>query len=77
VVAAAREEPPVDADQSQTRPVQAIPAGRDPSRCSFCGKRQEQVDLLIAGPGNVYICDECVDLCAEQVASLRGQPPTP
>lgn len=31
-------------------------------RCSFCGKTQEQVKKLIAGP-NVYICDECVDLC--------------
>lgn len=31
-------------------------------RCSFCGKTQEQVDKLIAGPG-VYICDECIDLC--------------
>lgn len=31
-------------------------------RCSFCGKAQEQVKKLIAGP-NVYICDECVDLC--------------
>ncbi|MEO7003127.1 MAG: ATP-dependent Clp protease ATP-binding subunit ClpX [Ktedonobacterales bacterium] len=34
-------------------------------RCSFCGKSQEQVLRLIAGPGNVYICDECVDLCRE------------
>jgi ATP-dependent Clp protease ATP-binding subunit ClpX len=31
-------------------------------RCSFCGKRQEQVRRLIAGPG-VYICNECVTLC--------------
>ncbi|PHV70354.1 ATP-dependent Clp protease ATP-binding subunit ClpX [Sporanaerobium hydrogeniformans] len=33
-------------------------------RCSFCGKTQEQVKRLIAGP-NVYICDECVELCSE------------
>ena len=33
-------------------------------KCSFCGKSQEQVRKLIAGPG-VYICDECVDLCNE------------
>ncbi|MBI2954107.1 MAG: ATP-dependent Clp protease ATP-binding subunit ClpX [Chloroflexi bacterium] len=33
--------------------------------CSFCGKGQEQVRRLIAGPGAVYICDECVDLCRE------------
>ena len=34
-------------------------------RCSFCGKSQEQVRKLIAGPGGAYICDECVDICAE------------
>ncbi|MEA2116357.1 MAG: ATP-dependent Clp protease ATP-binding subunit ClpX, partial [Thermodesulfobacteriota bacterium] len=34
--------------------------------CSFCGKNQEEVSKLIAGP-NVYICDECVDLCNEIV----------
>lgn len=33
-------------------------------RCSFCGKAQSEVKKLIAGPG-VYICDECVELCAE------------
>lgn len=33
-------------------------------KCSFCGKTQEQVRRLIAGP-NVYICDECIELCQE------------
>jgi ATP-dependent Clp protease ATP-binding subunit ClpX len=33
-------------------------------KCSFCGKAQEQVKKLIAGPG-VYICDECIELCNE------------
>ncbi|EIA22746.1 ATP-dependent Clp protease ATP-binding subunit [Candidatus Arthromitus sp. SFB-mouse-SU] len=33
-------------------------------KCSFCGKNQEQVRRLIAGPG-VYICDECINLCSE------------
>ena len=33
-------------------------------KCSFCGKNQDQVKRLIAGPG-VYICDECIDLCSE------------
>ena len=33
-------------------------------KCSFCGKFQEQVRKLVAGPG-VYICDECIDLCNE------------
>ena len=35
--------------------------------CSFCGKHQDLVSKLIAGPG-VYICDECVDLCQEIIA---------
>src|SRR5438105_423928 len=33
--------------------------------CSFCSKNQDQVRRLIAGPGAVYICDECVELCRE------------
>ena len=36
-------------------------------RCSFCNKSQEQVRKLIAGP-DVFICDECVDICAEIMA---------
>lgn len=36
-------------------------------KCSFCGKNQESVRRLIAGPG-VYICDECIDLCSEIIA---------
>ena len=42
-------------------------AGRsdDAIRCSFCGKSQGQVRKLIAGPKGAYICDECVDICAE------------
>ena len=34
-------------------------------RCSFCGKTQSEVRKLIAGPNGAYICDECVDICAE------------
>src|SRR5712692_9555516 len=34
------------------------------TRCSFCGKGQDQVRKLVAGPG-VYICDQCIDLCQE------------
>ena len=40
---------------------------RDSVRCSFCGKRAEQVSRIIAGP-NVYICNECVDLCSSILA---------
>lgn len=41
--------------------------------CSFCGKNQDQVRKLIAGPG-VYICDECVDLCSEIIEEEFQQP---
>ncbi len=34
-------------------------------RCSFCGKTQDQVRKLIAGPNGAYICDECVEICSE------------
>ena len=37
---------------------------RRPIKCSFCGKAQEQVKRLVAGPG-VYICDECIALCSD------------
>jgi len=55
--------------------------------CSFCAKSQEQVRRLIAGPGAVYICDECVELCREIIneetsrntrpANEAGRVPTP
>jgi ATP-dependent Clp protease ATP-binding subunit ClpX len=45
-------------------------------RCSFCGKSQEQVHRLIAGPGGVYICDECIDLCQEIIAEEQAAPTT-
>ena len=38
-----------------------------PYRCSFCGKSQEQVRKLIAGP-TVFICDECVEVCNDIIA---------
>src|SRR5512136_1578403 len=56
---------------------------RGPYHCSFCGKNQDQVRRLIAGPGAVYICDECVDLCREIIdeeagpAAARAKTPTP
>ena len=34
-------------------------------RCSFCGKTQDQVHRLISGPNGAFICDECIDICAE------------
>ncbi len=37
----------------------------DKIRCSFCNKPQDQVRKMIAGPGGIYICDECVDICSD------------
>ncbi|MCX6024392.1 MAG: ATP-dependent Clp protease ATP-binding subunit ClpX [Chloroflexi bacterium] len=46
-------------------------------RCSFCGKTQDQVRRLIAGPGSVYICDECVELCREIIHEDASQTQRP
>src|SRR6266498_255244 len=48
--------------------------------CSFCSKNQDQVRRLIAGPGAVYICDECVELCREIIqedSTSTGRPKEP
>lgn len=44
--------------------------------CSFCGKSQKQVGRLISGPGDVYICDECVKLC-NQIIDEETTPAPP
>ncbi len=49
--------------------------GRVHYRCSFCNKGQEEVRRLIAGPNQVYICDECVQLCREIIE--EEEPATP
>jgi hypothetical protein len=41
--------------------------------CSFCGKHQDQVRRLIAGPG-VFICDECIQVCNEILVHERPDP---
>ncbi len=49
--------------------------GVPPSRCSFCGKTQHEVERLIAGPG-VHICSQCVELCGsllQREAAARGE----
>lgn len=47
----------------------------DKVRCSFCGKTQDQVRKLIAGSDNVFICDDCIELCAEILEEeFAGQP---
>jgi hypothetical protein len=42
--------------------------GKGPLHCSFCLKSQHEVAKLIAGPGFIFICDECVALCDEIIA---------
>ena len=44
--------------------------------CSFCGKSQVDVDMIVAGPG-VKICNECVELAAKVIAENRGRPKSP
>ena len=39
--------------------------GEQKVRCSFCNKSEDQVRKLIAGPGGVFICDDCVEICSE------------
>ena len=39
----------------------------DKIKCSFCGKSQEQVRKMVAGPSGIYICDECVEICNDIV----------
>ena len=57
----------------------AAPAPEGQLTCSFCGKGQDEVRKLIAGP-KVFICDECIDLCndiiAEEVDQEEKRPPT-
>ena len=49
-----------------------MPRSLDLLHCSFCGKSQEDVSKLIAGPG-VYICNECIGLCVE-ILFEEGKP---
>ena len=52
----------------------------DYPKCSFCDKRRDQVEVLIAHPRGVAICSECVDFCNEIIADTRvrrSMPPCP
>ena len=42
------------------------------ARCSFCNKTQNQVRKMIAGPGDVYICDDCIDICYGMIEEEFG-----
>ncbi len=52
------------------------PNSRGAYLCSFCGRGQEEVQRLIAGPGTVFICDECVALCSAIIAEETGARPS-
>jgi ATP-dependent Clp protease ATP-binding subunit ClpX len=47
----------------------------DVIRCSFCGKLRSEVERLIAGPDDLYICDRCVDLCNKIIEEERVRTP--
>jgi hypothetical protein len=57
-----------DSTQPGTRRKGAYP------RCSFCGKKNREVETLIAGRGG-YICNECIQVCVEILAEERKQAP--
>lgn len=44
-----------------------------PFYCSFCGKSQYEATKLIAGPGPVFICDECVFLCCDIITEANSK----
>ena len=53
-----------------------MPDRRGPTRCSFCGKTEQQVRRIVSGPG-IYICDGCVYLCLEVLNEehIPNEPP--
>ena len=52
-----------------------MPGSKKVMRCAFCGKTQDQVDRMLVGP-NVYICNECVELCYSLLHDDEYTPPT-
>jgi excisionase family DNA binding protein len=71
----------VDAEEGPGSGAKSATAGTGTKRrphykCSFCGKTNDQVRRLIAGPGGVYICDACVQLC-NQIIAKETAPPAP
>jgi DNA-binding CsgD family transcriptional regulator len=58
--------PPAASGRDRMERPLSVSWSRTPSvSCSFCGKSQTAVKKIIAGPGYVYICNECIDLCNE------------
>jgi len=71
-----------EAARDKAETAQAAAGGSSPTKplyCSFCFKSQHEVKKMISGPGSIFICDECVDLCNEIVAdhTLNSKSPSP
>ena len=73
-----------NAAKSESATPATVAAGAAPQppktlHCSFCFKSQHEVKKLILGPGSIFICDECVDLCNEIIANhpLNSKSPSP
>lgn len=49
-------------------------SGKKNANCSFCGKSYRDVGPLVEGPGDVYICGECIDLCQSILDQERRRP---
>lgn len=66
----------IEADRPAARPIEPSPepsAAPSTLYCSFCGKSQHEVAKLIAGPGSVFICDECTGLCDDIVSDQAAE----
>jgi hypothetical protein len=70
-----------EAARKKAGAVQPTAGGSVPTKtlyCSFCIKSQHEVKKLISGPANIFICDECVELCNEIIAGRpRGKSKSP
>ncbi|MGB9112012.1 MAG: ClpX C4-type zinc finger protein [Acidimicrobiales bacterium] len=52
--------------------IQTATDASDSVKCSFCGKSQDQVKKIVAGPNDVFICNECIDLCVLLMTEPSG-----
>ena len=74
----------IDMAAAAPREIETPSVASDPAEpektlyCSFCYKSHYQVNKLISGPANIFICDECVDLCNQIIAGRppRAKPPS-
>ncbi|MDO4291274.1 MAG: ATP-dependent Clp protease ATP-binding subunit ClpX [Eggerthellaceae bacterium] len=57
---------------NQQRPTPAFDENGKPIFCAFCGKNPNQVNAMISGPNGIYICDECISVCADAMMRDMG-----